>query len=682
MSSNQKFQKQALFRLIGSLALLVIAVAAGALLGTSVSESTRNMFAFITLGALILLVAFLVFNAVAARLYKNSKSNKNAQQTMEYYLERKEKAARDLPRAIRKIVFLRRAFECYAVLIAILSLIIAFAVGMEKEISAGLILLPFYLLYALSGRILPSPEKFDFKDYTIPEEYPVLYDLAHKAARTLKVDGAIRIQLLPNSNAGIAKIGKTYSLQLGVQLLDILSEEELYQVLLHEFAHQTKDGNPSDKEFRLFTHITEREENTMTQFLNLLFLFPDLLFAFEYLLYRMISSAGIEALADSAILTHGDPQTATNALAKSNLYDRFDYEIGEHISEHYYEPEEPRRDSMNIVVTAFRQALAKRQTFWSSLLMNEIEPRVASHPIFKNRMKALGCSHFEVTLPNDEGSPYRLECQKAMQTVNDIVYERSKEGYAERREEFYLKPLKIVKDWENSGKRLSAEEYRPVLDALGALDRKAEQEALCDEIIATSDNLFATAHAQQYKGILLLRRYDKAGIDHIYRAIEINHNYIDDGMNEIGSFCCMMGLQEELEIYRQKVLELRQYQIDEYDQTGELNANDNLISEQLPDGMLESILTFIKDADSTKSLKRIFLVRKIISEKFFTSVFVLEYKENTSSEIVESVTDKVFNHLDTRPEDWQFSLFLYDTQKANALKKVKNCCIYDDSASQ
>jgi hypothetical protein len=39
--------------------------------------------------------------------------------------------------------------------------------------------------------------------------------------------------------------------------------------------------------------------------------------------------------------------------------------------------------------------------------------------------------------------------------------------------------------------------------------------------------------------------------------------------------------------------------------------------------------------------------------------------------------NKIFNHLDTRPEDWHFSLFVYDIQTAQAVGKIQNSCVYD-----
>ena len=39
----------------------------------------------------------------------------------------------------------------------------------------------------------------------------------------------------------------------------------------------------------------------------------------------------------------------------------------------------------------------------------------------------------------------------------------------------------------------------------------------------------------------MLYRYDERGMELIYRAMEQNGNYIEEGLNIIGNFCCLTG---------------------------------------------------------------------------------------------------------------------------------------------
>ena len=233
-----------------------------------------------------------------------------------------------------------------------------------------------------------------------------------------------------------------------------------------------------------------------------------------------------------------------------------------------------------------------------------------------------------------------------------------------------------MEEWQRRETPLAAEESRNVIDALGILGRTEELEALCDEIIANTENVFATPHALMSKGVCLLNRYDKEGIDYIYRAIDINHNYLESGLERIGEFCCLMGLETELEEYREKAVELQQENHDSFEHSANLTARDDLVADTMPKEMLDSILAYIKSIDHEDDVDTVFLVRKIVNDHYFTSVFVVNFKIGTEPETIDTFMDALFNHLDTRPEDWQFSLFLYDSVTAPAVKKVKNSCVY------
>lgn len=173
----------------------------------------------------------------------------------------------------------------------------------------------------------------------------------------------MRIDLTPDCNAGIAVIGNTYSLQLGVFLLDILTEEELYQILLHEFAHVADAGNGDERESRLFFSIQQTNTTGFLIFYHLLFSFPFLLFVKEYMIYRATASIVKEAEADKAIAKYGEPQIAAGALAKTAYHDFFDYEFSSHVGESYYKPETVRPDHASFLAGAFRRRCRNAKRF-------------------------------------------------------------------------------------------------------------------------------------------------------------------------------------------------------------------------------------------------------------------------------------------------------------------------------
>ena len=142
----------------------------------------------------------------------------------------------------------------------------------------------------------------------------------------------------------------------------------------------------------------------------------------------------------------------------------------------------------------------------------------------------------------------------------------------------------------------------------------------------------------------------------------------------IGSFFCMTGREKQLLEYRERARQMAQKDKDEYSQTGVLSKNDKLSAEHLPEGMLENILAFIRSIDED-IVKNIYLVRKTISENFFTSVFIIHFWGGTDDQRNE-IMHKIFRYLDTYPVDWQFSLFDYADHTDIKFDKIEGSLVW------
>ena len=213
-----------------------------------------------------------------------------------------------------------------------------------------------------------------------------------------------------------------------------------------------------------------------------------------------------------------------------------------------------------------------------------------------------------------------------------------------------------------------------MVEDLRSLSRISDAERLCDRAIGELSPA-ASGSAYFVRGILRLHRYRDAGLEDLYTAIAGNSNYIDEAMDQIGSFCCLMGLEKELEEYRSKALELAQRQRDEFSALDTLTRRDNLSQEHLPEGMLEAILSYIAGI-SRDSIEKIFLVRKTISEQFFTSAFVIRFLPDTPEDTRQEVLHKIFRYLDTST-DWQFSLFDEAEIPKGMVERVENSCVFE-----
>ena len=504
------------------------------------------------------------------------------------------------------------------------------------------------------------------------EEYPQIYGIAHRAADCLGVKGEIRICMDGSFSAGIAYRRDRYEVWLGMTLLSVLSEEELYAVLLHEFSHAVQDEREGKAERLYFEWLNgERNPHFLSGMTRAMYGFPDTVYGLQYALYSYASSIMHEQEADCAMATHGDVSAAGMTLIKLKYGDLNEWEMTGRDRECAYAPEEPDERYLEKRIEQLHRAISHREPVWRALIGKEILSRSASHPTVKMRLEALGITDHTITLPNGTGA-FAEEYEKALQRVQRRTMEAVREDYADLRRKHYLEPLERVQQWEEAGCPLAAETYADIHSDLRALGRNSEADSLCLRVLETFSDA-ACDYACFMHGCYLLTQFDDGGLAYIYRAMEGNSNYIEEGLSMIGDYCCMTGNQQELDTYRERAIELLQKDRDVYSQLNVLKKTDRLSADQLPEGMLEDILAHIRKVEQG-SIRAVYLVRKTIKDDFFASVFVIRFFEDTDDDLRSDVMHRIFCYLDT--SDWQFSLFEYDNVADAKPESIAGSCVY------
>jgi hypothetical protein len=294
------------------------------------------------------------------------------------------------------------------------------------------------------------------------------------------------------------------------------------------------------------------------------------------------------------------------------------------------------------------------------------------------RMDALGVD--ELAVVDREDSPaYTAEIESILDYAEKTVYDERVKTYEKDRREQYLEPLARINAWNEGGNLISPETYADIISDLKTLGRHEEAEALCDRVISELPGL-SSAHAVFMKGSAMLYRYDENGMDLIYRAMEQNGNYIEEGVTVIGSFCCMTGREADLAEYRKRAAQLGQKYMDNDSQISFLSKNDNLTKEELPEGMLEEILAYIKTIDGD-IIENIYLVRKTVNETFFASAFIIHFYGGTDAQQSE-IMHKIFRYLDSHPSDWQFALFDYFEYPDIKVEKIEGSLVYSKNKGE
>ena len=320
----------------------------------------------------------------------------------------------------------------------------------------------------------------------------------------------------------------------------------------------------------------------------------------------------------------------------------------------------------------YRKALVEREGDWKAILERELPSRVDTHPTFRQRWQELGCCAYSLTT-RDGDTPLARECQALLSHVDENLAQIPGETYRQYRKENYEEPLALVTEWEKTGELRFPDEMRPILLAYLNLGKPEKMEELCDRLLEWDSHPIVTHFAYYWKGKLLLYRYDKRGIDYIYQAMEANRNYIQPGLDAIGSYCTRMGLAQELEEYRRRAPELMQQEQD--CQILDL-SHSRLAPENLPEDWLDKIReTAIRAAQG--KLQKLYLVKQLASEEYQPSAVVLKLEPDATEDLVQKAYDKVFALLDDWPVDWEFVLFVYEPAMEKALNKVPSSCIYE-----
>ena len=627
--------------------------------------------------ALGLLGGCMLISTVGKALYRHRFDGMAEDELLQYILSNTKKLREAFDRAEKALLRLKNDVIIYIVFIAILTLAVPFFYGASdfsfESSRIALMFCSMYiqadLIYVLIGVLTAKP---DFSEYESEKDFPLLYAVAHRAADAVGVHGDIRFFLTDDCNAGIQRFGKIFSVELGVPLLAVLTEEELYQVFLHEFAHMQDEHIRAKRSAQILSDILEMSGASTHGFANmLLFALPSAVFNFDLAIFEAAVSLLHEEKADAQIEKTGDAFSGSSGLAKIAMYELYLFEKNILYPQPFFENPQTPTDACTKDCMQFRGAIEKRKDFWLILLFQELPPRLSTHPTFGQRWEALGKPQFSVALP-EENTLYFKEVLKAAKKTDDTLYALNKDEYAEMRKEEYLDPLATVQAYEQEKKELSAEESRPIIEAYMQLNRFDEMQEICESVISRAKNETEAAHAYFALGGILLLHYDKRGAQYIQKAIAANQNYAQTGFDLLGPFYARMGMKQELQEYRKQV-DAFLHHTQEREAISELRAKDNLHPVELTDSRRAQIAYIA--ALGGEALEKIYLVRKEISDSAYTYAYILRYVDNTDETERDKIETAVFNYLDT--EEDQYSLFAYDKGFERIFKAVGNCCVYE-----
>ena len=640
--------------------LIVILAALGGFV--SAALGTPAILQFSPIPSLVCLGLLLILFAAALLMQRSFTRRMDALQVAQMRQEMAQElddAAQDYARYQQQFNRDRKLFLGWIALCSAVCLVMILLAGAAILSHAYPAILPFLVgAYVLAGLgcWTFSTAKEDIPQELIlsRSEYPTLYALADQVLDREEKPPV----LIWNSGAtiSVSRIHGVIHLAIGSFALPILNEEELQNILLHEYGHMQEDrSDPQRKVFELLNlHPLPSQCCILLLPVDYLLAGPILQLNLRMMQSDAATSVIKEQRADAYALSRGNPSAMLSGLAKLQMMDLYtSYEVAHQID--YYAGETCPKDVTVRELDNFRRVFQEKKDFWMEILLHQLPPQVGSHPTLPQRIQALGNPEFHVSLSVSDPA-YAAEQDQFVALTDRLIYDDLHTSYDQAHQENWVAPWQTIHRFEAeeaAGTVHTPLEMRPVLDACYMTGAYDKLENYCNLTIQRAEGDHDAAHAHFLLGRQLLCQYNADGIDHLYAAADANNNYCDEAFELISNFCLLMGLQDRLEEYREHhdaVLQ-RQWDQNELD-TGSIGKKNQLsVETQLPQTRQQENIDFILGCGKDV-LRGLYQVHKQLSANYFSTVYVLDFQDHATLDQRYAVHQKVFEYLDTLPEQY------------------------------
>ncbi|MCM1043299.1 MAG: hypothetical protein NC350_03710 [Corallococcus sp.] len=620
-----------------------------------------------------LVVAFIV-NAVKASSMKRRFDQMSISQGVEYMMRIKDKIEQNYELAENKVNKAIKSAYVYMSLILFLHMVCAFSVGilLKGDLLPVAIFFVILLTFSMSGLVdfmFPSvKENNDYSTNKISnKDFPMICDVISRAANVSKCNKPINAY---HSTSGISVNEKNGIVNIYLNAIEcaILTEEELFTVMLHEFAHVSN----------IDTKKTEKYEKVLNKLGNAhgYISYFALKIGFDILTYREISSRYHEILADGEVKSKGSPQTYINATAKAETYAMYCDLVIPEMNYQLYESEKPVTDFTQRELKYYYKYLQINRDIWLKRLRTKIPARVDSHPTFLMRMENMGCVDFDIdTKENNEF--YCAEQNNLIIELDKLLINTiDKEEYREARNQNYVEINSIIEQFEKQSGDITADDVLCV-KALRAyyLADKSKMEQLADKMLSKNPS---QATANFYKGCILFEKDDPACVQHFYEAAN-NFNLADASMEKVGNFALNTGNRELLEKYRSDVINIVQNAKDELDSTV-WKKEYGLHKSTLCDSDVNEIVSKISSIGGER-LIRIYLAEYQVDGRFTVNVLLVQYRDSKDDKERSDKNRDIVTVLDNRSETFSFEDADWNQELLNEISKCQGAMVYENLLS-
>lgn len=494
-----------------------------------------------------ILIILVAVNAVM--FFKIYRKRYDLKQMRERLLTQKDLLLQNYGKHYRKVkimVFLANCyiFFFYVCTAAINSVLLSNAPNTPELWIITVILVIAQLVFL--GKLSMSPEEPGIGLSMVIKEQRFLIDLAHAAMASARISLPFLLIACPGCNASVVKRRKNlHFVFVGLDLLSLLSAEELTAVFKHEFAHM------KNKDTKLSFYL-ERKKNKWEYLSQQSLFFPSFMFyplgtKLSYLLdeFIFLSSYRVETRADASFVQPNERQHAANSFAKLDLYNINAAFVPPSAS--IYKPETPPEDVIAFHLNAFKENYSANKEDWEELALSQLPARLDSHPNLPERMKNLDINSFTVDFNQNNELLERdaAALRKSFHEffMKDIDWEAEKTfNYTER--------LKLANEYESAPEAFEEKLDDVAFNYIELGDYKKAKPVYAKLLAASPDN---PNYLYRYALILSYER-DNLCMDYFIKCMD-SILYVTPAMTRMAVYLQYCGKQELREAYHDKVME-------------------------------------------------------------------------------------------------------------------------------
>lgn len=409
-----------IFKRILAAILAIFTTAAAAVLGTFAFPEGGLLPTLLGFLSLLVLICFFLVNY---RHFQKGLQLPTSQEFMDYHdqlTEANEQAQHNPELLLQRMEHSLWIARGYCVLMVLLSASLPFFFGLSAM--ALFNLLGFYILWAIYSMLL-QPQTPELPNYPIPaEEYPELNQLAREVGDLAGVSLPIRLYF-GDENIGVTQIGNIIAVFLSPFLTNLLTREEMKQVLLHEMGHiVNKDAQLSQRYQTITARWSTQTFGLVTWFGTMLMTIPTEQLQTQCALYAITTSRKQEEAADNLVKERGQSQQLANALAKVSMLDFFQSEPCRELGFDQYDSPEPSRHLCDDQLTLYYRQLEQNEDRWRGFLSRQLPAKIDTHPIFRQRLEHLGVETYDVWTREPDG-PYSQDLARIREADNQTAFQ-------------------------------------------------------------------------------------------------------------------------------------------------------------------------------------------------------------------------------------------------------------------